>query len=76
VAEFQLSYKSNVKSDRPKMRWQILKDNWDESKIELVEQFKLMLTNRAHKVLGILEVSTGGVSGTLANPKVTFAARA
>lgn len=80
VAEIQLSYKSNVKpSERPKIAcskdaYAILKENWDESKIEFVEQFKLMLTNRAHKVLGILEVSTGGVSGTIADPKVIFAA--
>jgi DNA repair protein RadC len=42
--------------------------------MELVEQFKVMLTNRANKVLGICEVSTGGVSGTVADPKVVFAA--
>jgi DNA repair protein RadC len=39
-----------------------------------LEQFKVILTNRANKVLGILEVSTGGVSATVANPKLIFAA--
>ncbi|MEP2671119.1 MAG: JAB domain-containing protein [Cyclobacteriaceae bacterium] len=43
-------------------------------KIEFVEQFKVMLTNRANTVLGILEVSTGGVSGTVADPKLIFVA--
>lgn len=80
VAEIQLTYKSNVKpSLRPKIStsrdaFNILKENWDEDKIEFVEQFKVMLTNRAQKVLGILEVSTGGVSGTVADPKVIFVA--
>jgi DNA repair protein RadC len=80
VAEIQLTYKSNVKpSLRPKIStsrdaFNILKENWDENKIEFVEQFKVMLTNRAQKVLGIFEVSTGGVSGTVADPKVIFAA--
>lgn len=80
VAEIQLSYKSNVKpSLRPKINgsreaFNILKESWDENKIEFIEQFKVMLTNRANKVLGILEVSTGGVSGTVADPKVIFAA--
>jgi DNA repair protein RadC len=80
VAEIQLSYKSNVKpSERPKITcskdaFNILKGNWDESKIEFVEQFKVMLTNRAQKVLGILDVSTGGVSATIADPKVIFSA--
>jgi len=33
-----------------------------------------MLLNRANKDLGIYEVSTGGVSGTVADPKLIFAA--
>jgi len=80
VAEIQLTYKSNVKpSLRPKISgsreaFSILKESWDENKIEFVEQFKVMLTNRANKVLGIVEVSTGGITGTVADPKVIFAA--
>ena len=80
VAEIQLTYKSNVKpSLRPKIStsrdaFNILKENWDDTKIEFVEQFKVMLTNRTQKVLGILDVSTGGISGTVADPKVIFAA--
>ena len=30
--------------------------------------------NRANKVLGIFELSTGGVSGTVADPKIIFVA--
>lgn len=80
VAEIQLSYKSNVKpSQRPKISgsrdaYTILKENWDHGKIEFVEQFKAMFMNRANKVLGILDVSTGGVTGTVADPRVIFAA--
>ena len=80
VAEIQLTYKSNVKpSQRPKISgsrdaFNILRENWDDGKIEFVEQFKAMLTNRANKVLGILDVSTGGVTGTVADPRVIFAA--
>jgi DNA repair protein RadC len=80
VAEIQLTYKSNVKpSQRPKINssrdaHNVLQETWDETKIDLVEQFKVMLTNRANKVLGIFEVSTGGISGTVADPKLIFAA--
>ena len=44
------------------------------SKIEFVEQFKAMLLNRANKVLGIFEVSSGSSTGTIADPKLIFAA--
>ena len=54
--------------------YEILIANWDSSKIEFVEQFKVLLTNRANKALGIVEVSSGGVSGTVADPKIIFAA--
>lgn len=80
VAEIQLSYKSNVKaSERPKISnskdaYEVFLSSWDDSKIEFVEQFKVMLTNRANKVLGIFELSSGGVSGTVADPKLIFAA--
>src|SRR5258706_1005965 len=80
VAEIQLSYKSTVKpSLRPKITgsrdaYNVLLENWDGSKIEFVEQFKVMLLNRANKVLGIFEVSTGCSTGTVADPKLIFAA--
>lgn len=80
VSEVELVYRSQIKaSERPQISdsktvYELLKRNWDENKIEWVEQFKILLLNRANKVLGIYEVSTGGVSGTVADPKVIFTA--
>ncbi|MEX2231080.1 MAG: hypothetical protein WD824_02885 [Cyclobacteriaceae bacterium] len=39
--------------------YNVLLDSWDDNKLELIEQFKVLLINRANKVLGIFEVSTG-----------------
>lgn len=80
VAEIQLAYRSNVKpSQRPKITgskdaYQVFKESWDASKLELLEQFKVIFTNRANKVLGMLEVSTGGIAGTVADPRLIFVA--
>src|SRR3954449_11514701 len=80
VAEIELSYKSKVKaSNRPQIgssndAYHILKHSWNENKIEFVEQFKVLFLNKANKVLGIYEVSTGGISGTVADPRVIFVA--
>src|SRR5690242_20365457 len=79
VSEIQLVYKSKVKpSERTKITGskdahEVLFETWDKSKLELVEQFKVLLTNRANKVLGIIEISTGGIAGTVADPKLIFA---
>lgn len=80
VAEIKLTYRAKVKpSERPQVTsstdcYNVLKQSWDSGKIEFVEQFKVMLLNRANKVLGIYELSTGGVAGTVADPKLIFAA--
>jgi DNA repair protein RadC len=80
VSEVQLSYKTPVKpSQRPsitssKDAYDILRSRWDEGKLDLLEQFKVLLTNRANKVLGIFEVSSGGISGVVVDPKLVFIA--
>lgn len=80
IAEVDLIYKPKVKaSERPSIKtskdaWTILQNNWDVNKIDFIEQFKVILLNRANKVLGILKASSGGVTGTLVDPKVVFVA--
>ncbi|QEC69729.1 DNA repair protein [Panacibacter ginsenosidivorans] len=80
VAEIELVYKSKVKaSERPKIitskdAYKILLQTWDEDKMELQEQFKILLLNRGNKVVGIYEVSTGGITGTVADPRLIFTA--
>lgn len=80
VAEIELVYKSKIKaSERPKIitskdAYKILLQTWDENKMELQEQFKILLLNRGNKVVGIYEVSTGGITGTVADPRLIFTA--
>lgn len=78
VSEVQLYYKNVVHpNDRPSINCssdahQIFLENWDSNTIQLKEEFKILLLNRAHKVLGISLISSGGVSGTLVDPKLIF----
>lgn len=79
VAETEISYKPKFKTvQRPQIdsannAYSLLINNWDLNKIELVEEFKIMLLNRRNRVLGIVSISQGGMSGTIADPKVIFA---
>ncbi|MXV17732.1 JAB domain-containing protein [Hufsiella ginkgonis] len=79
VAEVQLSYNTQIRpSDRPKVAqsrdiYEILKAHWENSLIDLQEVFKVLLLNRANRVLGIYNASSGGMSGTIADPKLIFA---
>ncbi len=78
VSEIELHYRTNVKpSERPKITcsqnaYDILHQHWSDEKLELREEFKILLLNRANRVLGIVNISTGGVTGTVADPKIIF----
>ncbi|MBS1918261.1 MAG: JAB domain-containing protein [Bacteroidetes bacterium] len=78
IDEVELIYRSKMKaSERPKVlsskeAYEFLKENWNADRINLQEEFKILLLSRASKVLGIYNVSSGGITGTLADPKLIF----
>jgi DNA repair protein RadC len=80
VAEVELLYKTKVKaSERPQITTSkdaadVLRGLWDENKIEFVEQFKVLLLNRSNKVLGVVDMSSGGITGTVADPRLVLLA--
>lgn len=79
VAEVQVSYQPDFKiTDRPQINqsskaYALLKQQWDSNRIELLEEFKIILLNTSNRVLGIADISRGGVSGTSIDPKIVFA---
>jgi DNA repair protein RadC len=79
VSEIQLVYKPVIRpSQRLKVGqasdvYKMLLDSWGMDSIDIVEQFKIVLLNRANKVLGVSLISTGGLSGTVVDLKVVFA---
>jgi DNA repair protein RadC len=78
IAEIKLSYHPLVRPvDRPKVSdsrevYQLLLANWDLDLIELQEQFKIILLNRANQVIGISEISKGGMNGTVVDTRLIF----
>jgi DNA repair protein RadC len=78
VAEVELSYKSNVK---PSERYQIKTSGdayrlfsalYGDGVIEHHEQMIILCLNKANKVLGYSLISSGGISGTVVDPKIIF----
>lgn len=80
VCEVELIYRTKLKpSQRPQLNqpesvYEFLHENWDQDKIHLLEQAKAIYMNRANRVLGLLELSSGGISGTIIDPRTLFAA--
>lgn len=80
VAEVELVYRSKVKAyERPgiassKDAYELFLALWEDGKLDLVEQFKVLFLNRANKVLCVYNVSSGGITGTVADPRLIYAA--
>lgn len=80
ASEVELIYKSKVKaSQRPQITssyiaYQIALKAWDSNKIELLEQFKVLMLSNNNKVLGVLEASSGGITGTIVDLRIIFSA--
>jgi DNA repair protein RadC len=80
VSEIGLVYKSKVKAaERPSVKtskeaYDLLLSLWDLDRIELLEEFKVLLLNHGNRVLGIFLVSSGGITSTIADPRLIFIA--
>lgn len=79
ASEVELIYKSKVKAaERPIIQCsadieKVLRSFYDENTIELQEAFYVMYLNRGFRVLGIYKVSEGGITATIADPRLIFA---
>jgi len=80
IAEVKLVYKTKIKaSERMQIKssteaFKLFNDTWDPDSLEYVEEFKILLLNRANAVLGLLPLSKGGISGTVTDLRVLFQA--
>lgn len=78
VAEVKISYQPKVKAcNRPKVcnskdAFHLLTRLWDVETLEFVESFKIILLNRANRVLGVSQIGVGGTSAVIVDPKLVF----
>lgn len=78
VSEVTLVYKSKVaNTQRPRIirsheAVALFRTFWCNDTIELIEQFKIIYLNSSNRVLGIYNLSSGGINSTIADPKLIF----
>ncbi|MEO1261728.1 MAG: JAB domain-containing protein [Bacteroidota bacterium] len=79
VTEIQLVYKNEVRAkDRPIVMssqdaYWVFESNWSEQ-MGLVEEFNIMLLDRSSRVMSLCNVSKGGITSTIVDLKIVFAA--
>ena len=74
LAEISVSY-STKKNNKIKVincrdTFELILSNWNLEIIEFQEECKIILINRANLVLGIYELSKGGISGTVVDIRI------
>ncbi|HSD06402.1 JAB domain-containing protein [Flavobacterium sp.] len=80
VSEIELIYRTKIKaSERPQIKsskeaYRLALSAWNPNKIELFEQFKVLFLNNASRALGIYEISSGGITGTVVDLRLIFSA--
>lgn len=76
IKEIKVSYssgnKDKIKITNSKDSYNLFLSCWSKHTIELQEEFKVLLLNRNHQVLGIYPLSKGGVSGTVVDAKLVY----
>ena len=74
IAEIKVSYSTNqtdkIKLTDCKAVFEFILSNWNIDIIEFQEECKVILLNRANFVLGIYNLSKGGISGTVVDIRI------
>lgn len=74
LAEIKVSY-TNQNTHRQKVLhskaiYDAVLLTWNSETIEYIEEAKIILLNRANEILGVYELSKGGISGTVVDIRV------
>ncbi|MGB5026482.1 MAG: JAB domain-containing protein, partial [Saprospiraceae bacterium] len=78
VVEVQVTYRNKIPfTERPQINRsedaeKVFRANWSND-MELVEEFNVLFLNRANFVKGLFRLSRGGLTGTIADPRILFA---
>ena len=77
LAEIQVYYATQntqkEKINSVQTAYEFLLNSWDLGTLELLEEFKVILLNRANEALGIYSLSKGGITGTVVDVRLLFA---
>lgn len=78
ASEVEIVYRTKIPaSKRAQIRhsadaFKLLWEHWNKDTIEHHEEFKVLLLNNKNAVLGIADISKGGVNGTIVDPRIVL----
>ncbi len=78
ASEVEIIYKSKIPASRRVQikhstdAFKVLWEHWNKDTIEHHEEFKILLLNNKNAVLGIADISKGGITGTIIDPRIVM----
>lgn len=74
VSEIKVSYSNTnpdkIKINSSKVIYEVIMKHWNFDILEFQEEVKVILLNRANIILGVYEMSKGGISGTVVDIRI------
>lgn len=76
VAELLVSYSPHIvsaqKISNSRETYSLITNYWNLDTIEMLEEVKVILLNKANKVLGIFDLSKGGICSSIVDVKIVL----
>lgn len=76
VAELLVSYSAHIMSEQKisnsRESYSLITNHWNLDTMEMLEEVKILLLNKANKVLGIYDLSKGGISSSIIDIKIVL----
>lgn len=69
----RIPYQDRIQITQSATAYEVLRANWDENRLELVDQFKILMLDQKNNCLAISDIATGDMAACLADPKIIFA---
>ncbi len=76
VAELLVSYSAHIVSEQKisnsRETYSLIINHWNLDTIEMFEEVKILLLNKSNKVLGVYDLSKGGMSSSIIDIKIVL----
>ena len=77
ISEIQVSYRPEkiveFSISDSRKSFELMLQTWEENRIQMQEEVKLILLNRSNKVLGVYSLAMGGISGCVVDVRIILA---
>ena len=77
VAEIEVSYRPEkiveFSISDSRKSFELMLKSWEQNRIQMQEEVKLILLNRSNKVLGVYSLAMGGINGCVVDVRIILA---